>query len=548
MIDALSLTESRQAERGFYPTPAHVAARMLEGIDWKLISEVLEPSAGKGDLCDEINRKLMPSWEWSQGHVSEKIDCIELDENLRYILKGKGYRVVHDDFLTYQTRKEYDLIIMNPPFSEGDRHLIKALRMLRGGGQVVCLLNAETIDNPCTASRKELLKALEETEDHSITDLGYAFEKAERSARVRVCMVKATIKYQESTSDLMADMRKATPIREVERDDMGHIIKGDWREAIVDHYNYELSCGVKLIREWLGMRKLLQSSLKKDAYSQNILELNIHGEKYDSASVNRFVEQVRYKYWEALFSQPEFVQQLTSNLQTDLYHRLGELRNYEFSVYNIVALQLELSKQVVGGIEKTIMDLFDDWTRKWHWDDNSQNRHYFNGWRTNDAFSVNKKVIIPMYGLEDRWNAKGYTLTYQTVGKLNDIEKVFDYLDGGLTDSPCPSGERVKKAVEIEGENRNIPCKYFEVTLYKKGTCHIRFTNADVLQKFNLFAARGKNWLPPAYGKKAYKDMDAEERAVIDSFEGEESYNRVMDRPDYFLAEASDMLRLEGAS
>lgn len=30
MIDALSLTESRQAERGFYPTPAQVAAKMLK--------------------------------------------------------------------------------------------------------------------------------------------------------------------------------------------------------------------------------------------------------------------------------------------------------------------------------------------------------------------------------------------------------------------------------------------------------------------------------------------------------------------------------------
>lgn len=86
------------------------------------------------------------------------------------------------------------------------------------------------------------------------------------------------------------------------------------------------------------------------------------------------------------------------------------------------------------------------------------------------------------------------------------------------------------------------------MTLYKKGTCHIKFTDMDVIQKFNLFAARGKNWLPPSYGKKGYKEMDAEEKAVIDSFEGEESYNRVMARPDYFLTEASDMLRLEGAS
>ena len=550
MIDALSLTESRQAERGFYPTPAQVAAKMLEGIDWTLIQDVLEPSAGKGDLAEAVVTRLAGRSYGGNDRARGQIDCVELDENLRRILKGKGFRVVHDDFLTYQTYKQYDLIVMNPPFFEGDRHLLKALGMIRRGGQVVCLLNAETIDNPYTFSRKELLAALASADEHSVTDLGNAFGQAERSAQVQVYLVKAKILPQEDESDLMADMRKAAPIREVERDATGQIIKGDWREALVDHHNYELACGIKLIQEYQGMTQLLKDSLKKDAYARCILDLRIHGERHDSASVNRFVQEVRKKYWEALFSQPEFTQQLTSNLKTDLYARLNELRDYEFSVYNIVTLQFELSKQVIGGIEKTIMDLFDDWTRKYHWDENSQNRHYFNGWRTNDAFAVNKKVIIPMYNaLEANWGrGGGYRLGYKTEGELNDIEKVFDYLDGGLAQSPQTAGAVVKDAVDNEGQNRNIPCKYFEVTLYKKGTCHIKFTDLDVIQKFNLFAARGKNWLPPSYGKKRYKDLDAEEKAVIDSFEGEESYNRVLARPDYFLTDASQMLRLEAGA
>ena len=78
------------------------------------------------------------------------------------------------------------------------------------------------------------------------------------------------------------------------------------------------------------------------------------------------------------------------------------------------------------------------------------------------------------------------------------------------------------------------------MTFYKKGTCHIEFTDMDVLHKFNLYAARDKNWLPPCYGKKAYKELDAEEKAVIDAFEGKESYNRVMERPDYFLSAPID--------
>ena len=42
------------------------------------------------------------------------IDSIEINSELRAILKDKEYRVIHDDFLTLHTYKHYDVIIMNP--------------------------------------------------------------------------------------------------------------------------------------------------------------------------------------------------------------------------------------------------------------------------------------------------------------------------------------------------------------------------------------------------------------------------------------------------
>ena len=50
---------------------------------------------------------------------------------------------------------------MNPPFSNGDKHLLKALQMQEKGGNIVCLLNAETLRNPYTESRKELIRQLD---------------------------------------------------------------------------------------------------------------------------------------------------------------------------------------------------------------------------------------------------------------------------------------------------------------------------------------------------------------------------------------------------
>ena len=71
---------------------------------------------------------------------------------------------------------------------------------------------------------------------------------------------------------------------------------------------------------------------------------------------------------------------------------------------------------------------------------------------------------------------------------------------------------------------------YFTATFYKKGTCHIEFTNTDVLKSFNLYAGQRKGWLPPTYGKKSYHDMAAADRRVVDSYEGEASYTDTLTR------------------
>ena len=87
--------------------------------------------------------------------------------------------------------------------------------------------------------------------------------------------------------------------------------------------------------------------------------------------------------------------------------------------------------------------------------------------------------------------------------------------------------------------------KYFTVTFYKKGTCHITFNNDELLKKFNIFGSQHKGWLPPSYGKKAYKDMTAEEKAVVNEFEGEKEYNKVISNKEYYLFDGNNLNLLE---
>jgi len=147
----------------FFPTPLTLQRKMLNKIDFRYIQSCLEPSAGKGDLIEGIIKQF----EYTKNyHRSNKydIDAIEQDSNLIHILKGKNYRVISDDFLNFHTYKQYDLIVMNPPYSNGDKHLLKAVNLIESQNkscQIVSLLNAETLKNPYTNTRKELVRKLE---------------------------------------------------------------------------------------------------------------------------------------------------------------------------------------------------------------------------------------------------------------------------------------------------------------------------------------------------------------------------------------------------
>ena len=87
-----------------------------------------------------------------------------------------------------------------------------------------------------------------------------------------------------------------------------------------------------------------------------------------------------------------------------------------------------------------------------------------------------------------------------------------------------------------QGITKNIPLKYFTATFYKKGTVHLVFNCPKLIERFNIYAAQYKRWLPPDYGKKHYSKMTQEEKAVIDSFQGEKAYTEVVTNANFYLA------------
>lgn len=539
--------------KDFYPTPKKLIDKMLEGVDFRTVSSILEPSAGKGDIVEEIREKIKVTRyynRYSNKDVIYDIDCIEIDENLRYILQGKGFRVVYDDFLAYDNFKKYDLIVANFPFSEGDKHLDYALELIKEGGQLICLINAETIKNPYSDLRKVLINRLNKY-NADIEYLQGEFINAERKTNVEVALVKIKIENKNKDSIILENLRQEELLRQEKQQCNNSLIDGDFITGITQQYKFEIKSGITLINEYKKLQSLMLKSFKDDFdKSRSILKLDINNNKisyYTEKSrnnlINEYIENVRYKYWEALFNNEKFTSLLTSNLLHEFRQKLDDLKNYDFSLYNIKELQKQMNQNVIMGVEETILSLFNEFSYEHSWYKECKNNiHYYNGWATNKAHIINKKVIIPLsaYGIfGDRLD-----YGYKFYEKMKDIERVFDYLDGGKTEET--NLKEILDKAEKEGQTKNIKTKYFSINTYKKGTTHLTFLDKELLKKFNIFGSLKKNFLPPSYGKYKYEDMSDNEKQVIDEFEGKESYNKIIRNLDYYIYDSNKVLMLQG--
>lgn len=416
--------------------------------------------------------------------------------------------------------------------------MLKAIELIENyGGQIACILNAETIKNPCTIYRQDLKIKLENYRS-DIEYIQNAFIGAERRTTVEVALIYINIPSKVKESDILKNLRKAQRYEE-KNIEYSQVTKTDFIQSIIEKYNFEVNAGVKLIEEYLNISPIIKSSFGE--YSRDILNLKVNDSEHNL--INNYIETIRYKYWETLFSADKFRKLFTTELLKQFQAKLTELKDYDFNEFNILQLQKEMSSKLIKSVEQTILDLFEDLSYKHSYNEEfSKNIHYYNGWKSNDACKINKKVIIPLRAMD--WWDKKFAYSHSTYEKLADIEKVLNYLNNKEIESI--DLEKVLQEKLREQQNKNIDCKYFTLTFYKKGTCHLVFKDDDLLLKFNIFGSQKKGWLPRGYGKKSYKDMTNEEKKVIDEFQGKKEYKKVLNNQNLYITNLNNNLLLLG--
>ena len=503
-------------DKNFYPTPENVISKMLEKIDFEEVKYILEPSAGSGAI---IKKLILEYQKFSIDAVESNLELCSILKNIKLQEERDKYgnwvdtyvNIAGYDFLSFSTYKKYDAVIMNPPFDNGAKHLLKALDLMQDGGQIVCLLNSETLLNPYSNERKSLLHKLSQL-NADIEDLGQCFRNAERSTNINISMVYVKIaKKYNNDSYLFNHIQEEIRQEELEynEDESNEIVIHEPIQQLIDRYNLEIKSGIKFINEFYKVKSHISLDIS--------LSCN---------NINEFIENTRMKYWLKLLDNDILINKMTSKAREEYQQNINKTKYFEFNKINIYQTILNVINNIDTTYKNELVKLFDHITFQSSFNEfNNNTIHLFNGWKTNKAYKADKKFILKVffpYGNTVNLKHEDTKIASEIV----EIEKILAWLN---YEQNTVNINSIKSKIinSIANNNlKNIETNYFIINIYKKGTVHFQFKDENLLKRFNMVAAQNKNWLPPCYGKKAYNEMNQEEQSVIDSFEGESNYKQ----------------------
>ena len=500
----------------FYPTPKEVIRKMVYPYRNNIKKlQILEPSAGSGAILDYITTDIV-----LDKVPKENVYAIENNSELVYVLQGKGYKILADDFLTYKPIHSFDLIIMNPPFSNGDEHLLHAWDIMNTG-DIVCLLNAETILNPYTKKRKLLGQII--ADNGSVEMLGNCFVHASRKTNVNVALVRLHKRVEdhrwhidfgddakvEKSPDLSDAVSKGSSSDLAINDKLGAYLHA-WekaQEAAIEFIKSrkKLDFYVTAFMDTNEVEKLVSEQISKMKGSANDMQ----------TAYNIFLNTAKSKAWKEIISNMGMDKYMTANLKKTFDQFCESQGAYELNRENIFKLIQFVCLNTGTILKKAVVDVYDMFT-KFHKD----NTVYTEGWKTNSQFKVNKKVVLPCF-IEYGWGSK-FSPNWNKFDEYRDIDKVMCYLTGfpyenmdSLSEAgkvkkkelfhrfqyECTFGDfehlSLQKAVSLVavGDNSLHESKFFKFRCFKKGTIHIIFKSDDLWARFNIAVNEGKNML-----------------------------------------------------
>ena len=490
--------------KDFYPTPANLIDQLLSPYKdsyynrLSMEGSILEPSAGSGNIIKSLLG--------DNTHKCE-VHAIEIEEDLRSILSAiddDQFALVGDDFLTFQPDEFYQYIIMNPPFSNGEDHLLKAIEISHDT-EIACILNAETIRNPYTAKRKQLVNLINQYGKFEFVK--DAFIDAERKTKVEVALIWLTVKREQ----------KQFEFDYINDEDLD--IDFDFSSSEYEISKTDLIGNLKIRSE--KVKKAYEEKLRADAKFNYYFNQFNEGEggKYNTpkdyttdkgSSQHKFSflnKQLKKHMWSIVIQELDIKKLMSSSVLKDFDRFLNQQKKMGFNKENVFSLFQMVMGNRTNILDKAIVEVFEQLTKHGY----LENRMFVESWKTNDAYKVNKKMIAPScirYGeyctasdlksYGSRFSMSSYHDTF-----LGDFDKVLCHISGRSWENIRTIEDALKSRFENlgnvkTGDKFDSTCEstFFKIKFFKKGTIHLEFKDMELWKEFNFRACKEKNWLP----------------------------------------------------
>lgn len=457
----------------FFPTPPHVIEMMCEGLTLR-DKVILEPSAGKGDIVKYLT---------TQG--AEVLAC-ETNKDLQEILKSKC-NLIADDFFSLTSDKisHIHAIIMNPPFSNADKHIIHAYNIAPAGCNIIALCNIETVKNTRYSTREELKSIVDNFGQWQ--DIGNVFEESERRTSVEVALIRIHKPGGNENTEFDGFFME----EEIQEAGSYGIMPYNFVRDLVQRYTE----AIKIFDEQLESA-VKMNNLTRSFYSSSIAVSITEDNKPKRR--NEFKKDLQKNAWAYVFDKMDMKKFATRGLKEDINKFVEQQTHIPFTMKNIYRM-LEIVIGTQGQrMDKALLEVFDKATERYH-----DNRMNLEGWKTNSHFVVNKRFIFP-YGAISNYCGGIRVPHYDYAGEiLTDFEKALCFITGESYDEI----RGIFHLTEKMEPNTWYDTHFFRVKGFKKGTVHIEFREDDVWAKFNQHIARIKGYpLFEAKKQTAYQE------------------------------------------
>jgi predicted RNA methylase len=474
----------------FYVTPPALAARLWSKFKDRDFERVLDAFAGTGALGEAV--------PLSYGYGSRNgvpIDSIEIDGTKHPTLREKGHTVVGLDFFAFEGGEIYSHVVMNPPFAIGARAVLKAWDML-WEGEIAAIVNAESIRNPYTREREQLVRLIEEHGDVEYVELAFRGPDVERETDVEVALVHL-VKPAEAGRDWIGGLIDSMVVDKNVETEVELPTELALPASFVDTQCAIFRAAVR------AMREAKRAEAVAVHYAQRIGKTmaahNGEAALKPGADIRRTIaesySELKDRAWTSILRSTETLTRLSSSVQRQAEAQFETIKKLDFTEPNVYGFLLGLVQSQPEMQLDMACDVFDTITR-YH----SENTVYYRGWKSNDKHHAGarrirtSRFIIPGHP-EGQWSR--HSAEWGMLQQLADFDKVFAMLDGKR--QPLVSLAHVFQTRYDElRTGARVSTTYFDVRYYRGiGTIHFFARDKAVIDRLNKVVGRRRQWLPP---------------------------------------------------